>query len=251
MTSRSRTPLLIALLTLVLLVPASALAATERTVSVTADATLKVPNDTASLGFSVSLVRRTRGDALRAVSNGLRGVIAAVQGVPGVGDGDISTGRIAVQKTFRGERVLYRAGEGIGVTLHQPDKAGEAVSAAIAAGASGVSGPNFFVGDSEAAFAGALSAAFDKAKLRATALATRAGGTLGPALAIDEGEGPQLTPEFESAAKAVPVAGCGAPTSAPVATTKRAAHRCAAAPPPVKPGTSTVTATVHVVFALQ
>jgi uncharacterized protein YggE len=249
MTSRSRTPILIALLALALLVPASAQAAIERTVSVTADATLKVPNDSASLGFSVSRERRTRGAALQAVSSGLRGVIAAVQTIPGVAAGDITTGRISVRKSFRGKQVVYRAGEGIGVTLHQPDKAGEMVGAAIGAGATGVSGPNFFVGDTEQAFADALTAAFDEAKLRATALATRAGGTLGPALAIDEGEGAELLPQFD--AKSAPASGCGTAvaTPGPTPTTKRS--RCAAAPPPVKPGTSTVTATVHVVFALQ
>jgi uncharacterized protein YggE len=251
MTSRSRTPILIALLALALLVPASALAATERTISVTADATLKVPNDSASLGFAVSRERRTRGAALQAVAAGLRGVIAAAQATPGVGAGDITTGRITVRKSFRGTRPVYRAGEGVGVILHQPDKAGELVSAAIGAGATGVSGPNFFVGDSEAAFTGALAAAFDKAKVRATALATQAGGTLGPALAIDEGEGPTLIPEFD--AKAVsPVSGCGASTTQSTPPTKPiATKRCTSALPPVKPGASTVTATVHVVFALQ
>jgi uncharacterized protein YggE len=254
MTSSTRSPLLIALLAAALLVPASAQAAIERTVSVTADATLKVPNDSASLGFSVSRERRTRSAALRAVSAGLRDVIAAAQGIPGIGAGDITTGRISVHKSFRGKRVVYRAGEGIGVTLHQPDKAGELVSAAIAAGATGVSGPSFFVGDSEAAFTAALAAAFDKAKARATALAARAGGTLGAPLTIDEGEGPVLTPEFD--AKAAPVSGCAAPqsgtTSEPAPTAvKRVSKRCTTAPPPVKPGTSTVTATVHVVFALQ
>jgi uncharacterized protein YggE len=246
MTSHSRTPLLIALLALALLVPASAQAATERTVSVTASATLKVPNDSASLGFSVSRERRSRGAALQAVSSGLRGVIAAVQAIPGVTAGDVTTGRISVRKSFRGDKVVYRAGEGIGVTLHQPEKAGEMVSAAIGAGATGVSGPNFFVGDAEQAFAAALTAAFDKAKLRATALATRAGGTLGPALAIDEGEGAELTPQFD--AKSAPAAGCGTVGATGAPTTKR---RCTGAPPPVKPGTSTVTATVHVIFALQ
>jgi uncharacterized protein YggE len=236
-------PVLIALLALAFIAPTAASAA-ERTVSVTADATLKVPNDTASLGFSVSRERGTRGAALRAVSSGLRGVIAAVEGIPGVSAGDVTTGRISVRKSSRGERTVYRAGEGIGVTLHQPDKAGELVSAAIAAGASGVSGPNFFVGDSELAFTNALAAAFDKAKLRATALATRAGATLGPALAIDEGEEPELTPQFD--AKSAPAGGCGV-SSGPI----KRAPRCTAAPPPVKPGTSTVTATVHVVFALQ
>lgn len=244
-------PIVLALLIMALLAPAAA-SAVERTVSVTASATLKVPNDSASLGFGVSRERRTRGAALRAVSSGLRGVIAAVQTIPGIGDGDITTGRISVRKSFRGEQVVYRAGEGIGVTLHQPDKAGELVSAAIGAGASGVSGPNFFVGDTEAAFADALTAAFDKAKLRATALATRAGGTLGPALAIDEGEGAELLPQFDS--KAAPTGGCASPdatTAGPTPAVKRTSARCTGAPPPVKPGTSTVSATVHVVFALQ
>jgi uncharacterized protein YggE len=155
-----------------------------------------------------------------------------------------------VRKSFRGTHPVYRAGEGIGVILHQPERAGELVSAAIGAGATGVSGPNFFVGDSEAAFTGALAAAFDKAKVRATALASQAGGTLGPALAIDEGEGPSITPEFD--AKSAPPQTCGAPTTQPTPPTKPVAtKRCTTAPPPVKPGTSTVTATVHVVFALQ
>jgi uncharacterized protein YggE len=248
----SRPALALALIALALLVPASAQAAIERTVSVTASATLKVPNDSAGVGFSVSRERRTRGAALRAVAGGLRKVIAAAQAVPGVGDGDIATGRISVRKTFRGEKTVYRASEGVSVVLHQPDEAGALVSAGIAAGASGVSGPNFFVGDTEAAFANALTAAFDKAKGRATALATRAGGTLGPTLTIDEGEGAELIPQFD--AKAAPVSGCAVQTGAASpgdAAVKRLAPRCTTAPPPVKPSTSTVTATVHVVFALQ
>lgn len=252
MSSRLAAPLATALLALALLLPASAGAAIERTVSVTASATLKVPNDSASVGLSVSRERRSRGAALRAVSAKLRAVIAAAQGVPGVSDGDITTGRISVRKTYRGQKPVYRASEGIGVTLHQPDKAGELVGAAIAAGATGVSGPTYFVGDSEAAFAEALGAAFDKAKLRATALAGRAGAALGPALSIDEGEGPQLTPQFDSAAKTAPSGACGVGTTAPEPVATKRAGRCTAAtPPPTKPGTSTVEATVHVVFALQ
>lgn len=243
---RTVAPLLaLALLALVLALPATAGAA--RTVSVTADATLKVPNDSARLSFGVSKERRTRGAALRAASAKLRAVIAAVQTIPGVGAGDVRTGRISVHKTFRGRKVVYRASEGIGVTLHQPDKAGELVSAAIAAGATGVSGPSYFVGDTEAAEARALAAAFDKAKARAAVLAAQAGATLGPALEIDEGEGALVEPQFDESAKGVSAPSCGT-GSAPV---KRAsASVCTGAPAPTKPGTSTVSATVHVVFEL-
>ncbi|MBK5218708.1 MAG: SIMPL domain-containing protein [Thermoleophilia bacterium] len=233
----------LALALVILLVPASA-AAVERTVSVTAKATLQIPNDSATVGLSASAERRTRGAALQAVSKRLRGVIAAVQSIPGVGDGDVKTGRISVRKSFRGERPVYRASEGIGVTLHEPDRAGELIAAAIAAGASGVSGPRFFVGDTEAAYSSALVAAFDKAKAKAAVLAAQAGAVLGPALSISEGGQVEVVPD--STAKA-PAADCGVSTQ-PV---KRSSPRCTGTSPPTKPGTSTVTATVGVVFALQ
>ncbi len=241
-----RIPILLVSLLLALLVPAAAALGAERTVAVSASATIKVPNDTAGAGFSVSKERRTRGAALRAASAKLRAVIAAVQGIPGVGPGDVRTGRISIRRTFRGKRPVYRASAGIGVTLHQPERAGDLVSAAIAAGASGLSGPTYFVGDSEAAFARALAAAFEKAKAKAATLAAAAGATLGPVLTINEGDGG----EFVTGApqKNESSAGCG--SSGPV-TRGATSSACTGSPPPVKPGTSTVTATVSVVFALQ
>jgi uncharacterized protein len=243
-----RHPLAVALLALALGLAAggpAAAGAAERTVAVSGEATLKVPNDSASAGFAVSRERRGRGAALRAVPADLAGVIAAVQAIPGVGAGDVTTGRISVEKRARGEKTDYRASEGISVTLHQPERAGELVSAAIAAGASGVSGPNFFVGDTEAAFAKALAAAFDVARTKATALAAEAGASLGPVLTIEEGGNGEFVPQ--GSAKAAPH-GCATATApTPAATTQR----CTATPPPTKPGSSTVTASVHVVFALQ
>lgn len=237
-TQRLRRIVPVALLALALLVPASA-SAVERTVTVSGSATRKVPNDTASIGFGVSLERKTRGAALRATSAQLRKVIAAVQAIPGVGEGDVTTGRISVSKVFRDERPLYRASEGISVVLHDPTEAGNAVSAAIAAGATGTNGPSYFLGDPEAAYNAALTAAFDQAKARAAALAAQAGAVLGPALSIAEGG------SVEPPVSAAPVAKDVCATEAPVAT-----KRCAATPP-VKPGTSRVTATVSVIFALQ
>jgi uncharacterized protein len=239
---------LLALLALCLLAlaPATAAAATERTVTVEASATLKVPNDSASVGLSVSLERGSRTAALQAVSAKLRRVIGAVQAIPGVGDGDIRTGRISVRRSFQGERPTYRASEGIGVTLHEPDKAGELVATAIGAGATGIRGPNFFVGDTEAAATAALSAAFERARGRATALARAAGASLGQALSIDEGGGAEFAPAPE--AKTVGSTDCAI---APAPARRVSADACAGPPPPTKPGVSTVSATVRVVFALQ
>ncbi len=234
--SRSRKSALIlslaALLGACALFPAAAGAATGRTVAVTASATVKVPNDTAKVGFGVKRERKTRTAALQATAAGLRQVIAAAKGFPGVGEGDIRTGRIDVSPVQKGKVTVYRATEGIQVTLHEPAKSGELIAKGLAAGATGVSGPSFTVGNEEEAFAKVLAAAFTKAKERASVLASQAGATLGQALTIEEGEGAEfIGPRFESAGAAEPVAK-DAPT------------------PPTKPGTSSVNATVHVIFEL-
>ena len=224
---------LTALLAACALLPAAAGAATGRTVAVTASANIKVPNDTAKVGFGVKRERKTRTAALQATAAGLRQVIAAAKSFPGVGEGDIRTGRINVRPVQKGKVTVYRATEGIQVTLHEPDKAGELIAKGLGAGATGVSGPSFTVGNEEEAFAKVLAAAFDKAKERATVLATQAGAHLGQALSIEEGSGAEfIGPRFESA---------GAEESASVK---------AGPTPPTKPGTSSVKATVHVIFEL-
>lgn len=222
---------LLGLCALLLLLPASA-GAQERTVSVQGTATQEVPNDTASLRFSVSKERRSRAAALRVVSVRLRAVIAAVQGFAGVGPGDLTTGAVSIDKVFRKnkEKPLYRASQGMTVILHQPERAGEMITAAVAAGATSTNGPRFFPGNPEQAYNNTLIAAFDQAKAKASALATRAGAVLGPALTIEEGT--EVLPEAPQSAASGP-RGTAAPS------------------PPTKPGASTVTATVHVVFELQ
>lgn len=207
--------------------PAGA-AAIDRTVTVKGEAIQKIVNDTAELGFSVSKERQSKGAALRIVAVRLRAVIAAAQAIPGVGAGDVTTGAISVRKLTRGGHVIWRAAEGVGVVLHQPEKAGELVSAAVAAGATGTRGPFYFPSHPETAYDEALLAAFDQAKAKASALAARAGAVLGAALMIEEGR--EVVPAERNAKS-------GPQSSEPT--------------PPAKPGTSEVTATVRVVFALE
>lgn len=227
-----------------LLAPAAALAA-ERTVSVEATVVRTVANDTASVHFSVSKERPGRAAALRVVAARLRAVIAAAQATPGVGPGDVTTGSISVRRVERGKRPVYRASEGVTVVTHDPNSAGDLVAAGVAAGATSTRGPDFFVGDREAAYDAALVEALTKAKTKAELLAAAAGATLGPAIAIAEsGSGPVFSP---TAATEV-AKDCG---SAPTRRSGAGASACAAPSPPVKPGTSTVTATVVAIFALQ
>jgi uncharacterized protein YggE len=283
--SRLPVAVLVALLGLALALPAGA-AAAERVVSVSADATVKVPNDSASFGFSVVKERRKRSAALKLTSGKLRSVIAAVQKVPGIGPGDVTTGQISVRKVHRGHRVYFRVSQGIGVTLHEAARAGEVVVVALGAGASGVSGPNYFVSNPAGAFGQALAVAFETAKSKATVLATQSGSALGPAVSIDEGEGAEFL-QPNSSGKTTSSDSCvtGTPNRhkrhAKASQSKRhgkrahakrthskharaqRAHakaqprlarlsaRCSTSPAPTKPGRSTVSAHVHVVFELR
>ena len=49
-------------------------------------------------------------------------MIAAVQTVPGVGPGDVTTGRISIREVLRGKKTIFKASEGIAVILHLPEK---------------------------------------------------------------------------------------------------------------------------------
>lgn len=205
-------------------------AAAERTVSVSATVERQIPNDAAEVHFSVSKERGGRAAALRVVGARVQAVISASQGVAGVGAGDVTTGSISVRRVKRGTRPVYRASEGVTVVTHQPEAAGELVAAGVAAGATSTRGPRFFVGDREAAYNAALVEALEKAKTKAGLLAAAAGATLGPAITIVESGG--VTP-FSGTRAAEPEAGKDAPA------------------PPVKPGKSTVEATVAATFALE
>jgi uncharacterized protein YggE len=233
-----------------LLVPASA-HALDRTVSVTATVEREVPNDTAEVRLSVTKERQGRSAALRIVAIRLQAVIAAAKTIPGVGPGDVSTGAISVRRVERGKKPVYRASEGVTVILHRPDLAGELVAAGVAAGATGTGGPNFFVGDREAAFDAALVEAVKRAKAKAEALASAAGAVLGPVITLAE-SGDVVTTEksFKGAADCAPAApGVGKGPVRSSGAAKSAA--CAAPAPPTSPGSSSVTATVNAVFALQ
>jgi uncharacterized protein YggE len=246
MMARVRRLVLLLAIAAALLAPATA-SALDRTVSVQATVEREVPNDTAEIGLSVSKERHGRGAALRIVAIRLRAVIAAAQAIPGVAPGDVSTGDISVHRVERGKNPVYRAREGITVILHRPEAAGELVSAGIAAGATGTRGPNFFVGDREAAYDAALVEAVKRAKAKAEALATAAGAVLGPVITIAE-SGDVVTPM--SAPKSAETCAPSAPKG-PVRRGPKTSAVCAEPAPPAQPGTSTVTATVNAVFALQ
>lgn len=217
------------LISLAIVVPTAKASPSESTIAVQGEVTRRVANDAAALSFSVTKVRASKGAALHVVAIRLRAVISAVQAVPGVGPGDVTTTPISVRRA-RSAKPMWRASEGIGVVLHEPTRAGQAVNAGVRAGATGTRGPRFFLSDREGAYEAALLAAFDQAKAKAESIAAHAGVALGAVISIEEHAEAFEGGKFEGAAFAAPV-------SAPA--------------PPTKRGTSTVTATVRVVFALE
>ena len=96
----------------VALLPAAAGAATGRTVAVTASATVKVPNDTAKIGFGVKREAKTRAAALQATAAGLRKVIAAAESLPRRRRRRRADGTDQRPPGEKGKVTVYRATEG-------------------------------------------------------------------------------------------------------------------------------------------
>jgi uncharacterized protein YggE len=183
----------------------------------------------------VSATRPTAKGALNAASRQMQRVTGAVK-AGGVAASDIRTQTISVNRLvtrLKGGRTRsrgYRAAQSIRIVVHDIDRTGILVQRAVGAGATRVSGPDFFVSDAARSYREALAAAFDDARADAQALAERAGAHLGAVLSIDESTESQPVPQAESAA---------------------AAPSTSAAPaPPVQAGESRLDASVVVVFEL-
>ncbi|MEJ7826458.1 MAG: SIMPL domain-containing protein [Solirubrobacteraceae bacterium] len=207
----------------------------RRTVSVTGESSTLVANDAARLTLGVQATRPTAKAALKAASGQMQRVIGAARAA-GVPQADIRTQTISVGKLVRrlkGGRTQsrgYRATQSIRVTVRDIARTGSVVDRAVGAGATQVSGPQFFVSNSALSYRDALGLAFDEAKAKAQLLADRAGAKLGPVLSIDEATGVERS--SQSAASDV-----AASQPAPVT--------------PAAPGQSRLEATVTVVFELQ
>jgi uncharacterized protein YggE len=207
----------------------------RRKVSVNGQSSALVANDAARLTLGVSATRTTAKGALGAASRQMQRVIGSVK-AGGVAAADIRTQTIAVNRLvirLKGGRTRsrgYRATQSIRVVVHDIDRTGVIVQRAVGAGATRVSGPEFFVSNASRSYREALAAAFDDAKADAQALAERAGARLGAVLSIEESTDSEPVPQALSAAPS--------PTASD------------APAPPVQAGESRLDASVVVVFEL-
>lgn len=162
--------------------------------------------DRATFTFGVSTKRNTAAQASDANNGEMRKVIDALRAA-GVPEGEIQTSSISIYPHYSnsGNEVDgYEASNSVTVTVSLA-KAGDALQAAVSAGANQVDGPSLTKGDSEALYASALRDAVANARSRAEVLADAAGVKVGEVVAIEEGSEPSGPITYDTAlASAVP-----------------------------------------------
>jgi uncharacterized protein YggE len=196
-----------------------------RTVTVVGTATAKVVPDTATFTFGLETEAATAKAALADNGGRMRRVIAALLRA-GVARDDIQTQDVSVyaRQNESGQVVGYSANGSVAATVRRIARAGGVVDAAVGAGATETSGPQFSRSGKELTQQ-ALREAFVDARAKGEALAREAGASLGEVRRIEEtSQAPEPVPLY------------------------RAALQDSATP--IEPGTQQAHATVTVTFSL-
>jgi uncharacterized protein len=199
-------------------------AVSGRTVTVVGTATARVVPDTALFTFGLETEAATAKSALADNGARMRRVIAALLRT-GVAKDDIQTQDVSVypRQNDNGDVVGYSANGSVTATVRRLVKAGAVVDAAVGAGATETSGPQFSRSGTELTRE-ALREAFSNARANAEALAGEAGATLGEVRRIEENaQAPEPVPLYRAALDAAT---------------------------PIEPGTQQARATVTVTFSL-
>ncbi len=160
----------------------------KRTISVSADATIKAKPDLATFSFGVSTKGADASQALAANSAAMRRVIAVIR-KQGVALRDIQTQYVNVSPTAdsNGNTTGYSASNSVSVDLREVLKAGRLITRVTGAGANLESGPTFSLEHADLVYRKALNEALDKAHANAASMARHAGLDLGKPTTIKEG----------------------------------------------------------------
>ncbi len=169
----------------------------ERLISVRGVGRVRRPPDEAALSVSVERSAPTAAAAQAGASEQMRKVMAVLSG-RGIDASDLSTETISLEPTYdyreSGARLTgYRASQALALRLRRLDELGPTIDAAVAAGASGISGVTMGIADARLAEDEARGLAVADARQRAEVLASAAGVTLGVLLEVVEG-GPSRGP---------------------------------------------------------
>jgi uncharacterized protein len=201
-----------------------------RGITVTASGKVDAVPDQAALELGVETQAPNAKDALSQNAERLRRVLDALRKA-GVSKDDVRTSYVSLWPERDDEGVSisgYSAHNTVSVEV-EVAKAGDAIDAAVAAGANVVGGPSMSVGDREALQRKALKDAVEAARAKAEALADAAGVELGRVTSVVESPGYALPPPMPYAAEAA---------------------RDAVVSTPIEPGKQQIDASVTVTFAI-
>lgn len=157
----------------------------NKTISVSADQTIKVAPDLAKLSIGRQDYAPVQDDAFRETKSAINRILNALQSL-GIKDEQISTEQLVVEETFFESSVTpelrkqhkYHSQQSLDVVV-PVSIAQTVVDACVGAGANSVGSPDWVLSDYDAAQAKAASAALQKARLNAQQMATGLGAKLG------------------------------------------------------------------------
>jgi uncharacterized protein YggE len=176
---------------------------TLRGITVNASGTVEATPDKAALELGVETQAPDAKTALEQNAERLNRVIAALRKA-GVSKDDLQTSNVSLwpQRDSEGTSITgYAAQNTVSVDLDVA-KAGDALDAAVGAGANVASGPSLSVGDRDELYRKALKSAVETAHAKAKAIADAAGVNVGRVTAVVESPGFEEQPPMPYAAAA-------------------------------------------------
>ena len=186
--------------------------AAERLVTVTGEATVAVPPDSAVIRIGVSSLEKTAREAGEANAKQMTAVLTTVK-ASGIAERDIQTSRLSLQPQYDPNKggtarlTGFQANNQVTIRIRDIDNLPTVLDRAIAAGANEMSGIEFVVSDQSKLLDQARDEAIADARRKAELYARAAGAKLGQVVSIsEEGTAPQPRPMQAVRAAAVPIA---------------------------------------------
>ena len=197
------------------------------TLSVLGTGSVTTTPDTARLSAGMTTQGSTASEAIDANAKAMAKVIQALKDA-GIASKDLQTEFVSVNPRYddAGQAITgYSASNSVTAVVRGLSDVGDVIDAAVAAGANNVSGPSLAREDQDKLYRDALEDAVANARQKATALANAAGVSLGKIRSLSES--PQSVGPLVYGAALAKDAGT-----------------------PIEPGTTEITASVRVVFAI-
>lgn len=202
----------------------------SHTITVSATGKITVVPDVARVYLGVTVSKPTVKAAREGGAKAMTDIIAALKAL-GIADADIKTTNVSLYPQYGNNspaRIIgYQMSNQVEVTVRDIDKAGDAVDAATAKGATDVTGISFELSDPVKAQNDARAAAVEAARVSAQAMATAGKVSLGAVVSITDAT--PVYPVFYGAARSGAIEDTATP---------------------IQPGTQDLNATVTVVFEI-